>query len=104
MGICKHARLRRRVSPVAPLRQTLQDVIAEAELVIPLTAVDALQGDGHQLIRVPNDLLLALERRRGEVSVCAGCIFSNGHGDMSLPVPLWGHKYNIYSTGRQHRP
>lgn len=50
------------ISPVAPLWQTFQDIITEAELVISLTAVDALQGDPHQLVRVPDDLLLALQQ------------------------------------------
>lgn len=52
------------ISPVAPLRQTFQDVVTEAELVVSLTAVDALQSDPHQLVRVPDDLLLALAQRR----------------------------------------
>lgn len=64
------------ISPVAPLRQTFQDIIAEAELVISLAAVDALQGDLHQLVRVPDDLLLALQTQ-GKTNVCvftASCI------------------------------
>ncbi|TNN50120.1 hypothetical protein EYF80_039664 [Liparis tanakae] len=47
--------------------RTLQDVVTEAELLISLTAVDALQGDGHQLVWVPDDLLLALEERGEEI-------------------------------------
>lgn len=58
------------VWPIAPLRQTLQDVITDAELVISLAAVDALQGNRHQLVWVPNNLLLALEKKREEVSKC----------------------------------
>jgi len=54
------------VLPVASLRQTLQDVVTEAELLISLTAIDALQGDRHQLVWVPDDLLLALEERGEE--------------------------------------
>lgn len=57
------------ISPVAPLRQTFQDIITEAELVISLTAVDALQGHPHQLVRVPDDLLLALQHRGRQMSV-----------------------------------
>lgn len=58
------------VWPVAPLWQTLQDFITQAELVVSLTAVDALQSDLHQLVWVPNNLLLALEERRIRVSMC----------------------------------
>ena len=47
-------------SPVAPLWKTLQDVVAEAELVFSLTAVNTLQSYTHQLVWVPNNLLLAL--------------------------------------------
>lgn len=60
-----------RSSPVAPLRQTFQDIVTEAELVISLTAVDALQGDPHQLVWVPDDLLLALKQRQRLMSACS---------------------------------
>lgn len=56
------------LSPVAPLRQTFQDIVAEAELVVSLAAVDALQSDPHQLVRVPDDLLLALQHRGRRMS------------------------------------
>lgn len=59
------------ISPVAPLRQTFQDIITEAELVISLTAVDALQSDPHQLVWVPDDLLLALQHRGRLMSACS---------------------------------
>lgn len=59
------------ISPVAPLRQTFQDIITEAELVISLTAVDALQSDPHQLVWVRDDLLLALQQRERLMSACS---------------------------------
>lgn len=51
------------ISPVAPLWQTFQDIVTEAQLIISLTVVDALQGDPHQLVWVPDDLLRALQYR-----------------------------------------
>lgn len=59
------------VLPVAPLWQTLQDVITEAKLVISVAAVDTLQGNHHQLVWVPNNFLLTLEKEeRTSVSGC----------------------------------
>lgn len=114
------------ISPVAPLWQTFQDVITEAELVVSLAAVDALQSDPHQLVRVSDDLLLALQRR-GKMNACVFasvcikarrdirrrcssspsayvcaravcvCVFSSSRGDLSLA--LYG-VINITSTAQ----
>lgn len=51
--------------PEAPLRQTLQDVVAQAELVVSLAAIDALQRHRHQLVGVPDHFLRILDEREG---------------------------------------
>lgn len=80
------------------LRKTLQDVIAQAELVVSLAAVDALQGDLHQLLRVPDHLLLALDDTHTHtVRSVLGCVYVCVHlceqpKEPPLSASLWDHK------------